>query len=405
MEKEALSGIRVLEYAQLVAGPYCAKMFADLGAEVIKIEQPGVGDQARHLEPFLNEIPHPERSGLFLYLNTNKKGITLNLETVTGVNLFKELIEISDIFIETPPPRQLEELGLGYNVLKEVNPKLVMVSISPFGQTGPYKDYRTSDLVSFHMSGFGYLNPRGATDANRPPLKAGGRLADFFAALNAAGAALCALHARRLTGLGQHVDISRQECIIPMLRRPLTAYFYRDRQISSRLTRSWRIAPNDLMPCKDGYVFVSAVEEGQWQRFVELMGNPDWAKDPRFQNRISRTENWEVLEPLITAWLMKHTKEEISRTAQANRVPISPVNTAGDLFKSRHLNTRGFFVEIDHPEAGKLKYPGAPYRLSQTPWRLKRRAPLLGEYNEEVYCDLLGHSKRELVKMREAGVI
>lgn len=404
MQQKALAGVRVLEYAQLVAGPYCAKMLADLGAEVIKIEPPRTGDQARQLEPFPNDIPHPERSGLFLYLNTNKKGITLNANTATGRSLFKDLVSASDILIVANPPHPLSMLKLDYTVLKEINPRLIVVLISPFGQSGPYKDYKATDLISFHMSGLGYLAPRGATDHSRPPLRAGGRLADMFAALNAAASALMALYARRLTGRGQQVDISEQECIIPMIRRPLTVYLYR-KQISARFTRSWRIAPNDIMPCKDGYLFVAAIEEGQWQRFVELMGNPDWAEDPRFRDRFGRTEHWEALYPLITAWTMKHTKEEIYRAAQARRIPISPLNTAEDLFSSAHLQARGFFAEVDHPETGTLKYPGAPYKLSQTPWGVQQAAPLLGEHNQQIYCDLLGRTQRELVKLHEAGII
>ena len=401
---DALAGVRVLEHAQMVSGPHCAKMLADLGAEVVKIEPPSRGDQARAAGPFPDGAPHPERSGLFLYLNANKRSVTLDPATPAGQRLFADLVDWCDILVESPPGQRLGELGLGYETLAARRPELVMVSITPFGDTGPYRGYTSSELVTFHASGLGYVTPRGATDPAKPPLKAGGRLAEFFAGLNGAVVAMAALHARRRTGRGQHVDVSKQECLLPMLRRDIAAYTY-DGEVASRLMRSWKIAPNDIVPCKDGYVFIAAVEEAQWQRLVDLMGRPAWAADPRFQDRLGRAVHWESLKPLVETWTLERSKMEICRTAQASRIPISPVSTAADVLTSPHLAAREFFVEVEHPDAGRWPYPGAPYRFAATPWRIRRRAPRLGEHNDEVYGEWLGHPGGELDTLRRAGVI
>jgi crotonobetainyl-CoA:carnitine CoA-transferase CaiB-like acyl-CoA transferase len=396
--------VRVLEHAQMVSGPHCAKLLADLGAEVVKIEPPRTGDRARSVGPFPEGVPHPERSGLFLYLNANKRGVTLDPATVAGRRLLGSLVEWCDVLIEGPPGVRLGDVGLGYEALAARRPELVMVSITPFGSTGPYRDYTSSELVTFHASGLGYVTPRGATDPAKAPLKAGGRLAEFFAGLNGAVAAMAALIARRRTGRGQHVDVSKQECLLPMLRRDVAAYTS-EGEVASRLMRSWKIAPNDIVPCRDGHVFIAAVEEAQWQRLVELMGTPAWAADSRFRDRLGRAANWESLKPLIEGWTRQRTKAEICRAAQASRVPISPVSTAADILASPHLAAREFFVEIEHPDAGSRPYPGAPYRFSATPWRVRRRAPRLGEHNDEVYGEWLGRSADELATLGCAGVI
>ena len=389
----ALAGVRVLEYAQGVAGPHCAKMLGDLGADVVKIEPPARGDRSRRAGPFPEGIPHPERSGLFLYLNTNKRGVTLDPGSAEGRRLFLRLAEWCDVLVESPPGARLRDLGLGYETLAPRHPGLVMVSITPFGDTGPCRRYTASELVTFHVSGLGYVTPRGATDPTQPPLKAGGRLAQFFAGLNGAVAALGALLARNRTGRGQHVDVSAQECLLPMLRRDVAA-FLSGGEVASRLMRSWKIAPNDIVPCKDGHVFIAAVEEAQWQRLVDLMGRPPWSADPRFRDRLGRAEHWDRLRPLVEAWTRERSKADICQAAQASRIPISPVSTAADLLASPHLAARGFFVDVDHPEAGSRPYPGAPYRFAATPWRIRRPAPRLGEHDREVYDEWLGRGPK-----------
>ena len=369
MQTGALSDLKVIELGNLVSAPFCAKLLASLGAEVIKVERPGTGDDARKAGPFLRDIPHPERSGLFLYLNTDKMGITLNLDTKTGRSMFQALIKDADILVENNPPRAMQQLGLGYDLLKEINSKLIMTSITPFGHSGPYSDYKATDLISFHASGLGYITPRPAAEEPAgEPLRVKGHFADFMAGLDAAAGTMCALNERDRTGIGQHLDISEQAC-------------------------------------KDGYIDIQCNTQDHWQGLVELMGDPDWAHLEIFKDQLTRGENWDVLQPLISNWLMEQPKQEFYRSAQAKGVPVAPVNTLEELIKSDQLAARGFFVEMEHPNAGTVKYPGSPLKLSRTPSRVARRAPLLGEHNEVIYCGRLGYSRQDLVKMRNAGVI
>ncbi len=233
MNSEALSGLKLLEYSEFVSGPYCGKLLADLGAEVIKIEKPGLGDKARSWGPFPQDIPHPEKSGLFLDLNTNKSGVTLNVESAMGVKIFKELVKRVDIVIENNPPQEMERLGLDYESLHQINPLLVMTSITPFGQTGPYRDHKACDLISFHISGEAYVNPADGVDdiEQQPPLKGPMHRGDSMAGLTAAVCTMSAVFARQVTGQGQHVDLSEQEALSSIMRANL-ANFINDYQIT-----------------------------------------------------------------------------------------------------------------------------------------------------------------------------
>ncbi len=403
--RRALDGLKVVEYGQFISGPYCAKLLGDLGAEVIKIEAPGVGDTARAVGPFLNGIPRPERSGLFGYLNTSKLGITLNARTTAGKRIFRQLLEEADVLVENNPPKLMKSLGLDYPTLSKINSRLVVTSITPFGQTGPYRDYKGSELIVTHASGVGYMTPT-AEEPDREPLKPGGRLAEYYAGQNGAVATMCAVLAREKTGKGQQVDVSAQEAYLNNYWAYL-AYSTHDPEVSAQLVRFGQPLGNPiaLFRCKDGYVSFQFHTEEHWQRFVELMGNPDWAENELFQDATARTENWDALKPLVEDWLGEHGTQEFFHTAQAKRCPIGPVNTIEEVVDSEQLASRGFFVEVEHPEMGKTRYPSAPYKFSLTPWRVERPAPLLGQHNEEVYCGRLGYTRRELVKMREAGTI
>ena len=406
MSGQALSDLKIVEYASRISGPYCSKVMADLGAEVIKIEKPGTGDETRQMGPFVKDVPNPETSGLFLYLNGNKRSVTLNLETETGANLFREMIKKSDIFIENNSPGTMDKLRLGYKDLQKVNPGLIMTSISSFGQTGSYRDYKATELISFQMSGLGYGTPGQVENpANEPPLKIGGHQTQFLAGMTAAVGTMHALFERKITGSGQQVDISEWEAMSSLCFLTLAQYAY-VHKIPGRLKTSFPgLSVIGLLRCKDGYFCLLANEDRMWQDWVEVMGKPEWANDERFKERESRVKNWDTITKLIEEWAMQYTKEEIYRAAQARRVPVFPSNTAEDLINSVHLSAREFFVGIDHPVAGKVRYPGAPYKLTATPWSLRYPAPLLGEHNEEILCGNFGCSKEDLVSMREAGII
>ncbi len=403
MNRQALSGIKVLEYSEFISGPYCGKLLADLGAEVIKIEKAGPGDKARDWGPFPQDLPHSEKSGLFLFLNTNKLGITLNIETGTGLKIFKRLAQRADVLIESCPPQEISRLGLEYNSLSGLNPSLVMTSITPFGQTGPYRDYKSCDLINSHMSSEAFGNPaEGVDDMGKySPLKGPAHAADFMTGLTAGLCTMSALVARQSSSSGQHVDVSAQEALASVVRQELAFCMVEGLYPTRQIGRKRR--GGILYPCKDGHVCVWIGPH--WKKLVEMMGNPDWAQAEIFQNAVTRSQHMEDFNRLVTLWTQEHTADEIEKLSIAYGVPVGPVRTVKQLVEDEQLAYREFFVEIDHPEAGNLKYPGAPYKLSATPWQVKRPAPLLGEHNEQVYCQMLGYSRQELVKLRQAGII
>lgn len=417
MSEQALSDLKVVEYATSVSAPFCAKLMADLGAEVIKIEEPPLGDPARQAGPFPGDEPHPERSGLFLYLNANKRGITLDVATVVGAKILRELIGTADVLIENLPPSAIERLGLDYESLAKLNPGLILTSVTPFGRVGPYSGYKGNDLICCNMSGLAYHTPLGGVDdpTTEPPLKPGGRQSDFIAGSTAATATMFAVIQRRATGLGQHVDVSQQESIASFLRHQVAYYTYDpegaypmrygDRQRG-------KIRGLGYMPCLDGYVINGSREAHQWRAVLEMAASDEWEADEALRDALTGEFNLLVfaeklgtIRPIILEWMAKRTKQEIADLAQARRIPIAPCNSAEDMFTSPHLMERRSLVEIEHPETGRLTYPGAPYRLSETPWRIDNPAPLLGEHNEEILCGRLGYSRQDLAGLRESGTI
>ena len=401
MPKRALDSIKVLELCHDVAGSYSTKLLADLGAEVIKIERPGHGDAARNSPPFFHDIPDPDKSGLFLYLNTNKLGVTLNVATATGKDIFQELVKQSDVLVEDNPPQYMTEQGLDYDSLKEINPRLVMASITPFGQTGPYRDYKAYPLNTFHCGGEGYLTPGGVENVGHPPLKVGGFLTEYDSGLSAATAILAALYWRRKSGLGQRIDISKQESLMALNRLDMV----RSANEGEVITRAKQGVPyGGALPCKDGYTVFITWESVQWDRLVKFMGDPEWAHDEKFKDYAGRYKHGELINALLTEWLVNHNKEDLYHQGQAAGVPFAMVYSSKDLVDSEHLTAREFFAEIDHPKTGKVKYPSAPYKFSETPWQVTRPAPLLGEHNEEIFTRRLERSHEELAKLGASGV-
>ena len=399
---KALNGVKVLEFGNLISAPFCAKILGDLGAEVIKIEEPEIGDTSRKQEPFLKDIPGTERSGLYQYVNMNKLGITLNLETTTGKKIFGELLKTADIFVENNPPKRMKELGLDYKSVKEINPRIIMTSITPFGQTGPYKDYKGGELVATHLGGVGYLSTREG-DASKEPLKYPAHLFSFQAGLCAAGATLGYLYGQKITGEGTQIDVSEQESVIQNVNASIARYSYTG-QISRR-TDVLDLAPHHILPCKDGYIYASFVEEHQWRRFVEVMGHPDWADSELFANAQIRSQYWDALKPLMLEWTMEHTVEEIYRNSQEKGIPLGAVRNAAQVLEDKQMKAREFFVDIDRAKTGKLTFPVVPYRFSEIQREAPVAAPLLGQHNEEIYCKRMGYTRIDLDKLKEAGVI
>ena len=406
MPLDLLAGLNVLDLGQGISAPFCARLFADLGARVVKVEPPG-GDRSRREGPFPGDAPNPETSGLFLALNTNKLGITLNLETPAGRQLLLDLAAGSDLIVEDFPPDYLPGIGLGYPAFRQVNPRVVLTSVTPLGQTGPWAGFQANNLVVSNLSGHAREHPGPVESlSEQPPLQLAAHQGEFLAGLAAATAAMLALNRRSVTGSGCHVDACGVAALA-VLPQTTLAEFSLGRPVKGRSRAEYpRQSLLALLPCRDGYVGISPRQQDQWERMVDLMGNPDWAGDPRFATRDSRLENWDTLEPLLIAWTGERNKEDVYRQCQGIHVPSFPLNTAADLFQSPQFIDRGFFIEVDHPAAGPQHHPGLPVSLGSGQRLKPSPAPMLGQDNLAVLGENgLGLNSGELAGLRAAGAI
>ncbi|MFC2033643.1 CaiB/BaiF CoA transferase family protein [Chloroflexota bacterium] len=401
--EQVLSGMKVVDLTHYIAGPFCTKLLADYGADVIKVEKPGEGDMARRMGPFPGDIPDPEKSGLFLYLNTNKRGITLNLKTKTGIEIFKQLISESDLLVENFRPRVMPGLGLNYQTLKKVNPKLVMASISNFGQSGPYRDCEASEITLLALSG--EMNRLG--DPEREPLKHALNAYQYFAGEAASLVSIAAVMRSENTGAGDHIDVSIQETIVGDVDNRVYEWDYSGSKGERTTARNYPVYPWGGFPAKDGFVAIQGGGAGErWMpRLFEMIGMPELMSDPRFSTQEGRMKYSDEFNALLYSWLVDHTKQEIGDEAARLRYPMAPVYTTEELVNNPHYRERGFFVEIEHPVAGKLTYPGAPSKMSGSGYAIKRAAPLQGQHNEEIYCGQLKYSKQDINTMRKNGII
>ncbi|MBI4233594.1 MAG: CoA transferase [Chloroflexi bacterium] len=404
-----LGGIKVLEYANFVSGPFCARLLADAGAEVLKVEPPGCGDEARRRGPFPDDVPNYNASGLFMYLNTNKQSITLDPSTQAGKAILLKLLAQADIFIENYPPKLVESLGLDYATLQRVNPRLIATSITPFGLTGPYRDLKGDDLVTYSMGGMAHCTPGVpdyATDNEREyPLRANTHTSDYISGLTGAVATMLALLQREETGEGSLVDVSQFEVVASFMTWNIAGYTHLGFALGRHPPATFSRAPNTYVPCKDGYVVIVASQDNHWQRFVEVMGNPEWAQTELFSDSVKRGQYWDALLPLLLEWTMAHTGEEIGRLAQARGIPCFPTYTIAQTVASEHFRARGTLREFPVDGGKTVTLPGLPYHTAELPKHPFRPAPRLGEHTEEVLCERLGYSREELVRLRGMGVI
>ncbi|HEU4758671.1 MAG TPA: CoA transferase, partial [Dehalococcoidia bacterium] len=327
----------------------------------------------------------------------------LNLRDPKGRALLLRLAADADVLVHDYPPKEAPGFGLDYDRLRETNPQLVMASISPFGQTGPYRDYKAFDITTASAGGWTWINGWPG-HPEMPPLKTYGEQTRYQAGVNAAVAIAGALYWRLRSGRGQHIDVSAQECIASIIE--LTYVFWPYMQTPAVRWGQRPIHPIDFFQCKDGgWVFVLCVEEHQWQSFVELMGTPEWSTWEVFANRFVRASNFDALRPFLADWISEWNADDLYRAAQEKRIPFAPASTIADLLDSPHLKARGFFLEVAHPEAGKLTHAGAPYQLGGTPWQIRSPAPTLGQHNQAVLGDRLGLSSDELASLQQAGVV
>jgi crotonobetainyl-CoA:carnitine CoA-transferase CaiB-like acyl-CoA transferase len=409
-----LTGFRVLDLTN-ERGFLCGRMLGDLGADVIKVEKPG-GDPSRNIGPFYHDIPHPERSLYWFAYNANKRGITLNIETRDGQEIFKKLVKLFDCIIESFSPGYMDEFGLGFHEVSKLNPQAIMASITPFGQGGQYRDYKSSDLTILAMGGFLYITG----DPDRPPLAIGHPQTYLNAGADAAVAILMAYYDRQKNGEGQYLDISMQQSI------PLNLFyvipFWEFMGVVSRRHGAFRaglgtgVVQRMVWPCKDG--FVSATIMGGAVGAKTNRGLVEWMDSEGMAPEFMKAINWDELdmsamtqelqnqltEP-ITNFFMNHTKEELYRGAIERRIMLYPVSSSKDIVENEQLNARGFWEEVKHPELGEtVVYPGAWATASEMELELRLRAPLIGEHNQEIYREL-GISGDELQILKQAGII
>jgi crotonobetainyl-CoA:carnitine CoA-transferase CaiB-like acyl-CoA transferase len=347
------------------------------------VESPA-GDSSRARGPYPRGMEgNPEASGLFLYLNANKKGVTLDLEAPGERETFFQLIETADVLVHNTPLRDAGRLGLDVTTIETRAPRLVHTWVTPFGLSGPHRDWAAENLTLVAAGGWASVSPGNSPYADFPPLAPFGHQADFQAANHAAVATMGALFARRKTGKGQLVEVSEQECIAAALELAGVTYTYTG-LVASRLGVRTS-APMGIYDCKGGgLIFVMTADPHQWEALKKMIGNPEWTEWEIFDDRFKRGINQDVLRPLLAEWIAERTVEEVFDLAAEYRIPFAPVSNIADLIKSPHLKARGFFAEIRHPVAGDLTMPGAPYVMPRTPWSLRTPAPLLGQHNAEV---------------------
>ena len=388
-----LTGVRVLDLSQGIAGPYSTKLMAHLGAEVIKIERPSTGDVTRAIPPFYQDKAHPDTSGLFLYLNLGKKGVTLNLAHRAGRGLMKELAKSAQVMVEGFTPGTQDSRGCGYASLEVINPSLVLASITPFGQTGPYRDYADSDLVLQALGGLIYTT--GSPD--REPLKIGGNPAYYLAAVHAFSGIMGALWYAERAGAGQHLDIAIVEC---MAQNAIYS------SLSFDLTGQVLKRQEDRTPVfqtRDGYVGFM-MRQQNWPELCRILDRPEWEGDPRFADEPARQQHRKELNQAVEVAVRELEKAKVYHQAQEQRIPAGYVCTAPDLLASPQYQDREFFETVDHPATGTLTYPGVPWKMGDLPSAMGR-APLLGEHNEEILGGQLGLSSRKLATLKKQCTI
>ena len=398
MIPSALDDLRVLDLSQGLAGPLCAKLLGDFGADVIKVE-PVRGECGRRMPPVFQDAPPPAKSLFFLLANLNKRGITLNLDAPQGADIFKQLARRADVVVETCPPGSLASLGLDHASLEGENPGLVMTSITPFGQTGPYSHYKGEEIVAYAMSGI--MSISGTTD--REPLKHGGFQAQYEAGFNAAAATLFTLLLRDVTGAGQQVDVSIQEVVnwTMVINQPFYTW---TGGVQGRRRPEGAMFGN-VMPCKDGYFVSQAGGGASWDQVAEFYGREE-LKDERFADATQRIINGRALDALLVDAARDRTMAEMFTTASERyRMLFGIVQTPADLARCAQLEARAFYQEVEHPVIGTIKVPFRLWNMTETPARCRRPAPLLGQHNAEVYTQILGYTEHEVQKLRETGVI
>lgn len=391
-----LAGIRVLDLGHVLAMPTCTMQLADLGAEVIKIERPGIGDDSRYFGPFKNK-----ESAYFISINRNKKSITLDLKKEKGKEIFKELVKISDVVAENYRPNTMQKLGLGYETLKAINPQIIYASICGFGHKTVYPGRPGYDVIAQATGGI--MGITGQADG--PPTRVGSSIGDIFSGTYATIGILAALRVRDKSGLGQKVDISMMDAVLSVLENAVVRYTVTG-EIPKRIGSSHpSIAPFDVFETKDGWVVIAIGNDSLWEKFCKAIDKVELLNDSRFPTNPKRSENYKELKPIITEWSREKTVEEILNILIKADVPVGEVNTLDKIVDDPNIKLREMIVEVEHPQAGKVKITNTPIKLSLTPGKVEKASPLLGQHTEEILKELLNLTKREIDSLRREDVI
>jgi formyl-CoA transferase len=396
---KALDGIRVLDLTQYEAGPSCTELLGWLGAEVIKIEPPA-GEPARR---GLSERADLD-SHFFVLLNANKKGVTLNLKHERGRQMFADLVKTADVVVENLGPGAMERLGLGYEALAALNPRIISASIKGFSSGGPYQDYKSFEWIAQAMSGV--MSMTGSPDG--PPTRTSAGLGDTGSGIHCAVGILAAIIQRQATGRGQRVEVAQQDVVVNLHRIHLRE-FYQTGQAGGRVgNRAKLTAPSNLYRCRpfgpNDYVYVHVANQEMWRSLARVVGRPELGDDPRYADGRTRVSHGDEVDALVEAWTEKHTKHEAMEKLGAAGVPCGAVLDSAEVVTNRHLIDRGMIVTIEHPQRGRMAIPGNPVRMSDSPTEVTR-APLLGEHSAEVYSALLGFDAAAIETLRKDGVI
>ncbi len=391
-----LEGIKVIELAQIMAGPTCGMLLADMGADVIKVEKlPGGDDTRSYTQPSIEG-----ESAAFMVLNRNKRGMAVNLKTPGGLEVVKKLLEDADVVTENYRKGTLEKLGLGYEVLQKLNPRLVYCAISGYGRTGPYADKPGFDLI---LQGFaGIMSVTG--EPGRPPVKSGTSIADINAGILAALGIVSALHARERTGRGQMVETSLMEAAVQQMYWQAAIHFATG--VSSGPTGSAHIltAPYQAFPTQDGWINIGGANQSNWERIARAIGRAELIDDPRFRTNGDRMNNLDALVPLISERTRSRPSSEWIRELEAAGVPVGPINKIGDVLADPQVKARDMVVEVEHSRLGKTKATGLPIKFSETPGSVQRGAPTLGEHTDEVLASL-GYGPDDIARLRKEGAV
>ena len=396
---QALAGIRVLDLTQYEAGPSATQMLAWLGADVIKIEPP-TGEPGRTA---LSD-KRGEDAWFFMLLNSCKKGVTLNLKSPRGKSMFEELVKSSDVVVENMAPGVMERLGLGYERLNGLNPRLIHASVKGFAGGGPYADYKSFEWIAQAMAGA--MSMTGSPDG--PPTKAIGGLADTGAGLHTAIGILAAIIQRNATGVGQQIEVAQQDAVVNLLRIHLRESYATGKPAPRQGNRSAAAAPSNIYRCRPGgpndYVFIHCATADMWKSLTRIVGRPEMADDPRYHDRRDRVQIVDEIDAMIEAWTEKRSKHEVMEILASAGVPCGAVLDSTEVLGDPHLRQRRFVTDLEHPRRGPYPMPGNPVRLSESPTDVTR-SPMLGEHNTEVYHRLLGYTPDQLDQLKRDGVI